>query len=218
MLTVKNAAGVPPSIRSRLMLEAVSELVAADEWPDKQVMILMRPQGAEQWRTRFLASDSAQSVDAVVSGEADIAICNPGGVLGMALRGRGPYKTHRFHSARSWFSRSSISWHSRSARRRRSGRSSNSSARNTPLRCRCAGRQTIPFISSATRCSTRTACRSTTSSPGAVRCSIPKACHLSAKGSAPSSVARSMRSGMKRCRCGGDERSTWECILFFPDR
>jgi TRAP-type uncharacterized transport system substrate-binding protein len=28
----------------------------------------------------------------VVSGEADIAICNPGGVLGMALKGRGPYK------------------------------------------------------------------------------------------------------------------------------
>ncbi len=28
----------------------------------------------------------------VVSGEADIAICNPGGVLGMALKGKGPYK------------------------------------------------------------------------------------------------------------------------------
>lgn len=38
-------------------------------------------------RERFPAS-----VDAVASGEADIAICNPGGVLGMALRGRGPYK------------------------------------------------------------------------------------------------------------------------------
>jgi hypothetical protein len=43
-------------------------------------------------RTRFFASDSPQSVDAVVSGEADIAICNPGGVLGMALRGSGPFK------------------------------------------------------------------------------------------------------------------------------
>jgi TRAP-type uncharacterized transport system substrate-binding protein len=92
MLTVKNAGNVPPSIRSRLMLEAVSELVGADEWADKQVLILMRPQGDPQWRTRFLASDSPQSVDAIASGEADIAICNPGGVLGMALRGRGPFK------------------------------------------------------------------------------------------------------------------------------
>jgi TRAP-type uncharacterized transport system substrate-binding protein len=78
-------------MRSRLMLEAVSELVGADEWPNKQVMILTRPQGDDQWRTRFFASDSPQSVDAVVSGEADIAICNPGGVLGMALRGSGPF-------------------------------------------------------------------------------------------------------------------------------
>jgi TRAP-type uncharacterized transport system substrate-binding protein len=53
----------------------------------------MRPQGTKEWGTRFFASDSPQSVDAVVSGEADIAICNPGGVLGMALRGRGPFKT-----------------------------------------------------------------------------------------------------------------------------
>ena len=28
----------------------------------------------------------------VAKGEADIAICNPGGVLGMALRGRGPFR------------------------------------------------------------------------------------------------------------------------------
>jgi TRAP-type uncharacterized transport system substrate-binding protein len=92
MLTVKNPVTVPPTMRSRLMLEAVSELVAADEWPQKQVMILMRAQGDSQWRTRFFASDSPQSVDAVINGEADIAICNPGGVLGMALRGSGPFK------------------------------------------------------------------------------------------------------------------------------
>lgn len=75
------------------MLETVSELVAANEWRDKQVMIFMRPQGDSKWRTRFYASDGPDSVDMVVSGEADIAICNPGGVLGMALKGRGPYKT-----------------------------------------------------------------------------------------------------------------------------
>ncbi len=92
MLTIPSPITIPWVMRSRLMLETVSELVAANEWPDNQVMILMRPQGDDTWRTRFFASDSPVSVDAVANGEADIAICNPGGVLGMALRGRGPYK------------------------------------------------------------------------------------------------------------------------------
>ena len=93
MLTFQNPIRTPVIMRSRLMLETVSELVAANEWRDKQVMILMRPQGDKEWRTRFFASDAPGSIDAVASGEADIAICNPGGVLGMALKGRGPYKT-----------------------------------------------------------------------------------------------------------------------------
>jgi len=93
MLTIPDPIRMPVIMRSRLMLEATSELVGANEWHDKQVMILMRPQGAADWRIRFFASDSPASVDAVASGEADIAICNPGGVLAMAMRGRGPYKT-----------------------------------------------------------------------------------------------------------------------------
>ena len=92
MLTLQKPIRTPVIMRSRLMLETVSELVAANEWRDKQVMILMRPQGDDQWRTRFFASDAPNSVDAVAKGEADIAICNPGGILAMALRGRGPYK------------------------------------------------------------------------------------------------------------------------------
>jgi TRAP-type uncharacterized transport system substrate-binding protein len=93
MLTIQNPIRTPPIMRSRLMLEAAAELVAAKEWRDRQIMILMRPQGDDKWRTRLFASDAPDSIDAVVNGEADIAICNPGGVLGMALRGRGPYKT-----------------------------------------------------------------------------------------------------------------------------
>jgi TRAP-type uncharacterized transport system substrate-binding protein len=95
MLTIPNSHHsdvVPATMRSRIMLETVSELVGADGWRDKQVMIAMRPQGDDKWRTRFFASDSPVSVDAVASGEADIAICNPGGVLALALRGRGPFK------------------------------------------------------------------------------------------------------------------------------
>jgi len=92
MLTIENPIHRPVIMRSRLMLETVSELVAAVEWPDKQVMIMMRPQGDNEWRLRFFASDAPNSIGAVVGGEADIAICNPGGVLGMASRGQGPYK------------------------------------------------------------------------------------------------------------------------------
>src|ERR1700722_5785226 len=93
MLTMEDPIYRPVIMRTRLMLETVSELAAANEWRDKQVMILLRPQGDDKWRLRFFASDAPGSVDAIASGEADIAICNPGGVLGMALRGRGPYKT-----------------------------------------------------------------------------------------------------------------------------
>src|SRR5438105_11643563 len=79
-------------MRSRLMLEVASELVAAEEWLDQQVIIQFRPQGDTEWRVRFFASDAPNSIDAVANGEADFAICNPGGVLAMALRGAGPYK------------------------------------------------------------------------------------------------------------------------------
>jgi TRAP-type uncharacterized transport system substrate-binding protein len=92
MLTIPQKIRTPVVMRSRLMLEVASELVAAEEWPEKQVTIHLRPQGDEAWRLCFFASDAPNAVDAVVSGEADIAICNPGGVLAMALRGAGPYK------------------------------------------------------------------------------------------------------------------------------
>jgi TRAP-type uncharacterized transport system substrate-binding protein len=74
------------------MLEVASELVADPNWPDKQVEIHMRPQGAPEWKMCFFASDAPNSVDAVASGRAQFAICNPGGVLAMALRGAGPLK------------------------------------------------------------------------------------------------------------------------------
>jgi len=45
MLTIQNPIRTPVIMRSRLMLETVSELEAANAWRDKQVMILMRPHG-----------------------------------------------------------------------------------------------------------------------------------------------------------------------------
>ncbi len=82
----------PVVMRSKLMLEAASELVGSSAWADKQVQIQFRVQGAPEWKLCFFASDAPNSIDAVASGRADIAICNPGGVLAMALRGTGPFK------------------------------------------------------------------------------------------------------------------------------
>jgi TRAP-type uncharacterized transport system substrate-binding protein len=85
-------------MRSRLMLEIASELVAGDvpgldyHWPYHQVEINLREQGGEAWRLNFYASDGPDSVDAVMSGKSNFAICNPGGVLAMAVRGTGPFK------------------------------------------------------------------------------------------------------------------------------
>ena len=70
----------PVVMRSKLMLEAAAELVGWNDWEDKQVEIHFRPQGAPDWKLCFFASDAPNSIDAVASGRADIAICNPGGV------------------------------------------------------------------------------------------------------------------------------------------
>lgn len=81
----------PVTMRSRLMLEVVSELVGDPSWRDRQVEIHARAQGASDWNLCFFASDAPNSVDAVMSGKANFAICNPGAVLSMAVRGGGPF-------------------------------------------------------------------------------------------------------------------------------
>jgi TRAP-type uncharacterized transport system substrate-binding protein len=74
------------------MLEAASELVRTPDWEEKQVEINFRVQGDRGWKYRFFASDAPESVEEVRSGRADLAICNPGAVLAMALHGTGPFK------------------------------------------------------------------------------------------------------------------------------
>lgn len=80
------------TIRSRLMLEAASEMVALEDWPGKQARISLRPQGASSWGVTLFASDSPDSVSEVVEGRAQIGIVNPSAVLSMAYRGVGPFK------------------------------------------------------------------------------------------------------------------------------
>jgi len=80
------------TVRSKLMLEIAAELVGMTDWTDRQVRIQFRPQGGDAWNVCFFASDAPGAIDAVTSGEADIAIVNPGAVLAMALNGAGPFK------------------------------------------------------------------------------------------------------------------------------
>src|SRR5437016_2983999 len=87
-----NTSRSPVVQRSKMFLEVASELVGSPGWRDRQVNIQFREQGAPEWRLNLFASDTANSIDAVASGEADIAICNPGAVLAMALHGLGPYQ------------------------------------------------------------------------------------------------------------------------------
>lgn len=87
-----NSPRSPVVMRSKMFLEIASELVGTPGWNDRQVNIQFREQGESEWRLNFFASDAANSIDAVVNGEADIAICNPGAILAMALHGLGPYK------------------------------------------------------------------------------------------------------------------------------
>src|SRR6266567_6316285 len=103
MLTIPQVIRYPVVMRSRLMLEVASELVAADEWLDKQVMIYFRPQGDQSWRIRFFASDAPNSVDAVAAGEADVAICNPGACWPWRCAAAAPTSS-RFRCAPSWSS------------------------------------------------------------------------------------------------------------------
>lgn len=76
------------AVRSRLMLQIASVLVADEEWPDQQVRIQMRPPGGDLWQTALFASDGTEAVDTVLNGESDFAIINPATAIGSALGGR----------------------------------------------------------------------------------------------------------------------------------
>ena len=84
--------GLPAVMRSRIMLEVACELVAAEDWDERQTRIQFRRQGDQQWDVCLFGSDAPSAVDAVAHGDADFAIVNPGAVLAMALRGAGPFK------------------------------------------------------------------------------------------------------------------------------
>jgi len=81
----------PHTIRSRLMLEAASEIVGMGSWPYLQARISVREQGAEHWPVVLFASDSPATIREVADGKVQIAIINPSMLLNLAVQGKGPF-------------------------------------------------------------------------------------------------------------------------------
>ncbi len=81
----------PVTIRSRVMLEIASELVAMRDQPNNQAKILLRPQGTDDWPLALSGSGTIAGVKEVVAGEAALAIVNPSSALTVAYRGNAPF-------------------------------------------------------------------------------------------------------------------------------
>lgn len=82
---------VPPTIRSRFMLEIASDLVGRKDFNLRQTRLLLREQGRPDRKLTLFASDAPSVIDEIVRGEVDVAIINPAAPLTMAVRGTGPF-------------------------------------------------------------------------------------------------------------------------------
>lgn len=81
------------TIRSRLVLEIASELVARNDQPCTQAKVLLRPpKGDKRWQLGLFGSATAEGIEAVVRRETDLAITNPAASLSLAFRGTGIFK------------------------------------------------------------------------------------------------------------------------------
>ena len=81
-----------PITRSRVMLEAASELVGMKAWPYRQARIHLRDQETGEWRIGLFGSDNPEVIEEVDRGEVHIATLNPAAPLSLAYRGCGPFK------------------------------------------------------------------------------------------------------------------------------
>lgn len=87
----RNLRPTPILTRSRVVLEIASELVADRDQPYNQAKVMLRAQGATDWPLALFGSSTVEGVDAVVKGEAALAIINPAAALGFAYRGEPPF-------------------------------------------------------------------------------------------------------------------------------
>ena len=80
------------TIRSHLILEIAAGLTAAADQPLKQTKVLLRAQGTTDWPLCLFGSSTNEGIDAVVAGEAQLAVVNPSAALTLAYRGTGTYR------------------------------------------------------------------------------------------------------------------------------
>ncbi len=89
----KKSDRVSPSvIRSRLVLEVVSELIGKKSFEYNQARVSLREQGPGAWKMNFFGSYAPDAIEEVRRREADVAIINPAAPLTLAYRGTGPFK------------------------------------------------------------------------------------------------------------------------------
>lgn len=79
------------ALRSALMLETASALVARPDWDRRQAIVHLRSQGAREWSLALFASDAASSIEEVASGQVQFGIVNPAVAAALALRGAPPF-------------------------------------------------------------------------------------------------------------------------------
>ena len=83
----------PASVRPLLVLEAVSEMVTAADWPYKQVRMTLRDQGAEEeFSFSLFGGAKPSTIEEIARGDLHISILNPASLLTMAYRGVGVFK------------------------------------------------------------------------------------------------------------------------------
>jgi uncharacterized protein len=83
----------PLVTRSRVVLEIASEMVGGPDPVYKQAKVSFRTQQGREWGHSFYGASTFEMIDAVIRGEALIAMMNPVGPLTMAYRGRGRYSS-----------------------------------------------------------------------------------------------------------------------------
>lgn len=82
------------TIRSRVVLEIASELVARADYPYQQAKVTMRlPRGERDWKLELFGSGTKEGIEAVVRGTAKLAMTNPSASLSLAYHGKGLFKT-----------------------------------------------------------------------------------------------------------------------------
>src|SRR5579871_129158 len=83
----------PASLRPVLVLEAVSEMVMAADWPYKQARITLRDQGAEEdFAFALFGGAKPSTIEEVARGDLHVSMLNPASLLTMAYRGVGVFK------------------------------------------------------------------------------------------------------------------------------